>query len=90
MSGVALPGDVERTAFVFRETLQPINQKQIRIISCPLVSTEVVVRGCVGVRESNTRRRFQEDHISHYIPVFVYPIIRVPYELSMTFELKQR
>jgi hypothetical protein len=55
-----------------------------------LVSTEVVVRGCVGVRESNTRRRFQEDHISHYIPVFVYPIIRVPYELSMTFELKQR
>ena len=67
MSGVALPGDVEWTAFVFREALQPVNQEQIRVISCSLVSTEVIIGGCVGVRVSDTRRRFQEDHISHYI-----------------------
>jgi hypothetical protein len=38
-----------------------------------LVSTEVVVGGCVGVGESNTRRRFQEDDISHYIYTVFIP-----------------
>jgi len=73
MSGEALPGDVEWTAFVLGEALQPVNQKQIRVISRPLVSTEVVVGGCVGVGESNTRRRFQEDDISHYIYTVFIP-----------------
>jgi len=73
MSGVALPGDVEWTAFVFREALQPVNQEQIRVISCSLVSTEVIIGGCVGVRVSDTRRRFQEDHICHYTCFFLIP-----------------
>jgi len=85
MSGVALPGDVEWTAFVFGEAFQPINQKQIRVISSPLVSTAVVVRGCVGVRVSDTRRRFQEDHISHYI----YTVFLIINPVRSSFPIKK-
>lgn len=54
------------TVLVLWEPLQPIGQKDIRIISSSLVSTEIIVGGRVRVRESNTGGRFQEYHISLY------------------------
>lgn len=63
MPWIALPNQVEIPALVFWIPLQPIHQENIIIYGSCIVSTFIVIGGGVWIRESNSSRWFQEEHI---------------------------